>query len=80
MRKAYEYFKIYNIDNDDERINYASMQMEGEAYNWYLWWKKSSHGISWRKFRDAFFKRFQGIKEEEFFTTLTRLKQKRRCG
>jgi hypothetical protein len=36
FNKAEEYFEIYSIDNDDEKINYASMQLEGGAYNWYM--------------------------------------------
>jgi len=52
------------------------MKMEGKAYNWYMWWKKTTIAISWRNFKDAFFKRFQGVKEEEFFSALIRLRQK----
>ena len=52
------------------------MKMEGEAYNWYMWWKKTTLAISWRKFKDVFFKIFQGIKEEELFSTLIKLRQK----
>jgi hypothetical protein len=59
-----------------KKIRYASMQLEGNAYNWYMWWKKTGYAISWTKFKNDFFKRFQGIKEEEFFTELMRLQQK----
>jgi hypothetical protein len=38
--------------------------------------EKNGYTISWTKFKDDFFKRFQGIKEEEFFTELMRLQQK----
>ena len=55
---------------------YASMQLEGTAYNWYMWWKKSVRGTSWDLFNDDFFKRFHGIKDEDFFTELMRLRQK----
>jgi hypothetical protein len=41
-----------------------------------MWWKKSRYSINWNKFKDEFFKRFQGIKEEYFFTELTKLQQK----
>jgi len=27
--------------------------------------------INWKKFKNAFFKRFQGVKEEDLFSTLT---------
>jgi len=80
FKKAEEYFEIYGIDNDDEKIKHASMQMEGEAYNWYKWWKKTTLAINWKKFKNAFFKRFQGVKEEEFFSALTKLQQKADVG
>lgn len=35
-----------------------------------------THAISWKKFKNAFFKRFQGVKEEDFFEELTRLQEK----
>ena len=41
-----------------------------------MWWKKMTLSISWRKFKDAFFKRFQGIKEENVFSTFIKLGQK----
>ena len=37
LNKAEEYFNIYNIQSDEEKVKYASMHMEGYAYNWYLW-------------------------------------------
>lgn len=45
VNKVEEYFKIYDIDNDDEKIRDASMKMEGETYNWYMWWKKTTRGM-----------------------------------
>jgi len=56
------------------------MQMQGEVYNWYMWWKKTTHAISGMKLKNAFFKRFQGVKEEEFFSALTRLQEKLENG
>ena len=41
-----------------------------------MWWKKTTLTISWRNFKDAFFKIFQGVKAKEFFSTLIRLRQK----
>ena len=40
------------------------MQLEGDAYNWYMWRNKSSFFINWNAFKDDLYKRFQGIKEE----------------
>jgi hypothetical protein len=70
FNKAEIYFEIYNINNNDEQIKYASMQLEGDAYNCYMWWKRLSFSISWNTFKDDFFKRFQDIQEEDFFTEL----------
>lgn len=41
-----------------------------------MWRKKTTHVISWRKFKDTFFKIFQGVREEEFFSKLIKLRQK----
>ena len=49
--------------------------MEGYAYNWYLWWKRDNFTYTWNLFKNDFFNRFQGIKEDEFFSKLTRLQQ-----
>ena len=59
-------------------IKYASMQLEGWAYNWYMWWKittkKGAH--NWKTFKKDFFKRFEDLKENDFFANITRLQQK----
>ena len=49
--------------------------MEGYAYNWYLWWKKYNFTYTWNLFKNDSFNRFQGIKEDEFFSKLTKLHQ-----
>jgi len=45
FNKVQECFEIYNIYNDNKKFKYASMQLEGDTYNWYLWWKKSSFSV-----------------------------------
>ena len=42
INKAKEYLDIHNIHYDGEKIKYASMQIEGIAYNRYLWWKNTA--------------------------------------
>ena len=42
LNKAEEYFDIYNIQFDEEKVKYASIYMEGYAYNWYMWWKRDN--------------------------------------
>jgi len=54
FNKAEQYFEIYGIDNDEEKIRHASMQIAGEVYNWNMWWKKTTLAISWNKFKNAF--------------------------
>ena len=34
--KVDEYFNIYNIVRDGEKVKYASMHLEGHSYNWYI--------------------------------------------
>ena len=53
------------------------MHMEGYAYNWYLRWKRDNFTYTWNLFKNDFFYSFQGIKEDEFFSKLTRVKQVR---
>jgi hypothetical protein len=39
FNKTEEYFHIYNITTNEEKVKYTSMYLEGTTYNWYLWWK-----------------------------------------
>ena len=54
------------------------MQLEDQAYNWYMWWKVTTQTTKgkWKTFKNDFFKRFEDLKEKDFFTKLTRLQQK----
>ncbi len=52
------------------------MHLDGIAYNWYMWWKAEKVSYTWHTFKNDFFKRFQGITEDEFFKKLTHLQQK----
>ena len=76
--KAKEYLDIHNIHYDSEKIKYASMHLEGNAYNWYLWWKNTARicSYNWVSFRNDLIKRFQGVEEKYFFAKITRLQQK----
>ena len=75
LNKVEEYFNIYNIQSDEDKVKCVSMHMEGYAYNWYLWWKRDNFTYTWNLFKNDFFNRFQWIKEDEFFSKLTRLQQ-----
>ena len=78
INKAEEYLDIHNIHYDGEKIKYASMHLEGNAYNWYLWWKNTARicSYNWVSFRNDLIKRFQGIEEKDFFAKITRLQKK----
>ena len=39
INKVEEYFDIYNIQSGEKKVKYASIHMEGYAYNWYLRWR-----------------------------------------
>ena len=55
------------------------MQLERNAYNWYMWWKTTTRVCSFNcnTFKNDIIKRFQGITEKDFFSKITRLQQKR---
>ena len=78
INKAKEYLDIHNIHYDDKKIKYAFMHLEGNAYNWYLWWNNTARICSykWFSFRNDLIKRFQSIEEKDFFAKITRLQQK----
>ena len=69
INKDKEYLDIHNIHYDGEKIKYASMHLEGNAYNWYLWWKNTTRIClhNWASFKNDLIKRFQGIEEKIFF-------------
>ena len=80
INKAKEFFCIHKILSNDEKVKYVSMQLEGWAYRWYMWWKKTTNisAYSWDTLKNDFFKRFEDVIEKDFFTKITRLQQK--CG
>ena len=77
INKAKEFFSIHNIKSDEEMIKYASMQLEVQAYNQYMWWKGTTQEstLHWNTFKHIFFKRFEDLKEKDFFVRVTRLQQ-----
>jgi hypothetical protein len=55
FNKTEEYFQIYNITTDEEKVKYASMFLEGTTYNWYIWWKGRIQSYTWNSFKNDFF-------------------------
>jgi hypothetical protein len=39
INKEEEYFEIHNVQFNDEKVKYTSMQLDDIAFNWYMWWK-----------------------------------------
>ena len=78
INKAEEYLDIHSIHYEGDKIKYAFMHLEGNTYNWYLWWKNTTRICShnWASFKNDLIKRFQGVEEKDFFSKLTRLQQK----
>ena len=78
INKAEELFYIHEILSNNEKVKYISMQLECEVYNWYMWWKKTTHIYSYSQdtFKNDFFKRFEHVTKKGFFTKITRLQQK----
>ena len=72
INRAEEIFSIHNVISDEEMIKYASMQLEGRAYNWYMWWKVTTHEtmLHWNTFKHKFFKRFEELNEKYFFARI----------
>ena len=78
INKVEEFFCIHKILSDDEKVKYVSMQLEGWAYNWYMWWKKMTNicAYSWDTFKNDFFKRFEDVTKKDFFVKITKLQKK----
>ena len=63
INNAKEHFDIHNIPYNSKKIKYAAMQLEGNAYNWYMWWKTTTQvcSFNWNKFKNDILNRFQGV-------------------
>ena len=70
LNKEEEYFDIYNIQSDEEKVKYVSMHMEGYVYNWYLWWKRDNFIHPWNLFKNYFLIGFKESKKMNFSVNL----------
>ena len=63
---------------EQEKIMMTSINVEGESYDWFLWWAKKcdAHSFYWRKFTTTLLKRFHVEKEEYFYTKFVHLRWK----
>ena len=79
LNKAKEYFDIYTIMMDEEKVKYASMHLEGHAYNWYKWGKGDIFSYTWKLFKNDFKKDFkESLKMNSCQSLLVTTKRKQR--
>ena len=69
-KQAEEYFDIYSIQSDEEKVKYASMHMEGYTYIWYLWWKRDNFAYTWNLFKNDFLIGFKESTKMNFSVNL----------
>ena len=70
LNKAEQYFNIYNITSNEEKVKYASIHLEGYAYNQYMWWKGDNFSYTWNLFINYFFKGFKESQKMNFLESL----------
>jgi hypothetical protein len=66
VNKIKQYFRYYQISNDEENINVASIHLKEFAYDWFLWWREKSKSLvrDWVVLKKNFFLCFLDIEEK----------------
>jgi hypothetical protein len=61
-----------------EKIMTTSNSLEGEAYDWYLWWSRKcdARSFHWKNFTTALLKRFHDEEDDDLYNKFVHLKQK----
>jgi hypothetical protein len=61
-----------------EKIMTTSNNLEGKAYDWFLWWSRKCNTCSfhWQNFTDKLLKRSHDEEEDDVYTKSAHLKQK----
>jgi hypothetical protein len=56
----------------------TSNSLEGEAYDWYLWWSRKcdARSFHWQSFTTALLKRFHDEEDDDLYNKFVHLKQK----
>jgi hypothetical protein len=56
----------------------TSNTLEGEAYDWYLWWSRKcdAHSFHWKNFTTTLLKRFHDKEDNDLYNKFVHLKQK----
>jgi hypothetical protein len=68
---------MHPLANEVENILMASLYLEGDAYDWFVWWSQRIGGLSvnWKMFKKDLFKIFHVDEEDDIFTKFTLLRQ-----
>jgi hypothetical protein len=61
-----------------EKVMTTSNSLEGEAYDWYLWWSRKCDACSfhWKNFTTTLLKRFHDEEDDDLYNKFVHLKQK----
>jgi hypothetical protein len=72
VNKIEQYFRYYQISDDEEKINVASIHMKDFAYDWFLWWREKSKSLArdWVVLKKNFFLHFLDTEEKGVFAKL----------
>jgi hypothetical protein len=56
----------------------SSNSLEGEAYDWYLWWSRKCDALSfhWKNLKISLLKRFNDEEDDDLYNKFVHLKQK----
>ena len=71
--KAKQYFCYHQVP-EDQWLTVASLNMEGDAMEWYQWYNDYSPGATWGQFVLAMDARFGPTKSEDFAGKLSKLR------
>jgi hypothetical protein len=71
-------FESNPLLGEQEKIMTASNNLEGEAYDWFLWWSKKcdARSFHWQRFTTAIIKRFYDEEDNALYNKFVHLKQK----
>jgi hypothetical protein len=62
-----------------EKLMTSSNNLEGESYDWFLWWSRKcdDNSFHWKSFTTALLKRFHDKEDDDLYKKFMHLKQKR---
>ncbi|RZR71849.1 hypothetical protein BHM03_00007908 [Ensete ventricosum] len=72
--RAERYFRFYRTD-DATRVEIAAIHLEGDAIQWFNWFKHNHRGLSWQQFNERLLDRFGPINFNNVDGQLTKIRQ-----